>query len=223
MQQHIKKRLVGVAVIFSLAVIFLPMLLDGSGKHRQHLDIKIPPSPTIVSDVRVEEKIIELKKKVADIPELEAIIVDEISDPPETTSVLEHTDKKSGIEDMAQTPSTDPQPAITKPQSKPETHPQPKTLNTGAAVKAVVKSQVGGNSWVIQAGSFSDKSKAYKQRDQLRKSNLAAVFIETFKYQGKTRYRVRLGPFIRRNKADVVRNKVRAKYNIKGLVMRYEK
>ncbi len=31
MDQNIKNRLVGIIVIFALAVIFLPMILDGSG------------------------------------------------------------------------------------------------------------------------------------------------------------------------------------------------
>ena len=49
------------------------------------------------------------------------------------------------------------------------------------------------------------------------------MFIEKFEHAGKLSYRVRMGPFITRNNAVVVNNKVMAKYNTKGLVMRYEK
>ena len=52
---------------------------------------------------------------------------------------------------------------------------------------------------------------------------MAAVFIEKFKHNEVLSYRVRMGPFISRDKAQVIGNKVRAKYNIKGLVMSYEK
>lgn len=213
MQQHIKQRLVGVAVIFSLAVIFLPMLLDGSAKHPRNLDINIPPSPAVTSNVRVEEKIIELKDLVNELPELEAVIVDEISDPPDMASVTDLTNNKTSNEASAQAIAPDPQPVKTKTIARPST----------SIPEVDAKPKVGGASWVIQAGSFNDKHKAYKQRDRLRKSNLAAVFIEKFKHQGALRYRVRIGPFIKRNKADVVRNKILAKYNIKGLIMRYEK
>lgn len=209
MEQQLKQRLVGVAVIFSLAVIFLPMLLDGSGKHPQHLDINIPPPPKIDSGFVIDEKVIELQQQVAELPELKPVIVDEISDPVETETpapaaaskiepgVPEQTRKKAATTVVSKEPET----------TDDNTDSQP----------------VGGVSWVIQVGSFSDKNKAYAQRDRIRQSKLGAVFIEKFEHQSKTSFRVRIGPFLTRDKANVVKNKVFAKYNIKGLVMRYEK
>lgn len=201
MEHQLKQRLVGVAVIFSLAVIFLPMLLDGSGNRPRHLDISIPTPPEIPSYEIVEEKVIELKKKVEKLPQLEPLIVDNISDPPDKQKVVEPVEKKKPVTTAA----------VTKP------------VTSNSTQKESDGKQTGGTSWVIQIGSFSDKSSAYKLRDKLRKSALAAVFIEKFKHNGVLSYRVRMGPFITRDKARVTGNKVRAKYNIKGLVMRYEK
>jgi cell division septation protein DedD len=89
--------------------------------------------------------------------------------------------------------------------------------------KEASKSKVGGQAWIIQVGSFQDKSKAYKERDRLRKSKLSAVFIERFENNRVPSYRVRMGPFLTLDKARVVNNKILAKYSIKGLVMSYEK
>ncbi len=211
MDQQLKQRLVGVAVIFSLAIIFLPMLLDGSGRQQDELEISIPPPPQINSEVKVEEKVIELKLEADKLPKIEPFIVDEISAPP-------------GQDDKVEVAKAEPQPEPA-PAAKPEVKSQPRKQAKAdtATKKPPVKKQVGGDSWVIQVGSFSDKNKAYAQRDQLRKSDLAAVFIEKFQHDGKLSYRVRMGPFITRKNAGVINNKLLAKYNIKGLVMRYEK
>ena len=211
MDHQLKQRLVGVAVIFSLAIIFLPMLLDGSGRQQDKLEISIPPPPQINAGVKVEEKVIELKLEADKLPVIEPFIVDEISDPP-------------GQDDQVDVAKAEPQPQSAPP-PKPEVKAQPKKQAKADAISKPqpAAQQVGGDSWVIQVGSFSDKSKAYAQRDQLRKSDLGAVFIEKFKHDGKLSYRVRMGPFITRKNAGVINNKLLAKYNIKGLVMRYEK
>jgi len=84
MDQQLKQRLVGLAVIFSLAVIFVPMLLDGPEPERETLEVKIPPSPEIPPlPVKVEEKVIELRRETDDIEPLQARIVDEASEPPQ--------------------------------------------------------------------------------------------------------------------------------------------
>lgn len=214
MDQKLKQRLVGIGVIFSLAVIFLPMILDGSGHRIESLDVDIPQPPRVESNTHVQEKIIELKREAANLPKLKPTFVDETSDPREPEK-KEETDKVSPeSEPVKKTEPIKKQPT----EAKKEITPQPKP-----APKKVEKPQVGGDLWVIQAGSFRDKNKAYNHRDQLRKAKLAAVFIEKFEHDNTTSYRVRMGPFLTRDKATVVKNKVLAKYNIKGIVMKYEK
>ncbi len=221
MDQQLKQRLVGVTVIFSLAVIFLPMLLDGAGDRPKHLEISIPTPPEVPSYFIVEEKVNELTNKVVRLPQLEPLIVDQAGDPPDSKKSAEKTtgqlvaEKKTQAKDTAvlKKPAAEPSKSTTTATSKPQVK----------VDKQPVKKQVGGTSWVIQVGSFSEKNKAYKQRDKLRKSGFSAVFIEKFKHNGVLKYRVRMGPFISRDKAKVIGNKIRAKYDIKGLLMRYEK
>jgi len=221
MDQQLKQRLVGVTVIFSLAVIFLPMLLDGAGDHPEHLEISIPTPPEIPSYFIVEEKIAELANKMERLPHLEALIVDEAGDPPDPKKADENATKQVVTEKKTQPDES----AVV---SKPAVESSKSTKVTASkppekVSKQPVKKQPGGSSWVIQVGSFSEKNKAYKQRDKLRKSDLSAVFIEKFKHKGVLNYRVRMGPFISRDKAKVIGNKIRAKYNINGLLMHYEK
>jgi DedD protein len=221
MDQQLKQRLVGISVIFALAVIFLPMILDGSGQHLEKLDVKIPIPPRVESRVDVKQQVIELKREVDALPEMKAVIVDEVSD----AQVKPEAVAKTQSGETAAKDTAVAQPEVAKPKPEPSTPVVKETVKkeTPKATPPAKKALPGGEQWVIQVGSFHDKDKAYKQRDLLRKSRLSAVFIEKFTKDGALSYRVRMGPFLTRDKAKVVKNKVLAKYNIKGWLMKYEK
>ena len=203
MDQNIKNRLVGIIVIFAFAVIFLPMILDGSGVRKDAFEVNIPAQPEIEPAVDIETKIIELNARVDEVPELEQRFVDENS------SVVE-------AEPESSTSTTATATAI-QPDPEPEPQPQPEPAQPEPATKT------GGDSFVLQVGSFQDRGKALVQRDRVRKSNISAVFIEQFESNGKPIYRVRLGPFINRQQARVAQNKIKAKHDIDGIIMKYER
>ena len=198
MEKNLKLRLVGIAVVVALAVIFLPMILDGSGVRKHTLEVVIPPQPVLHSNPEFEQKIIELHAKVEALPRLPDVFVDE------------NSGDKTDPGDLQESTAV-PEPVVNKKQEK----------GTDQAAEAE-KPKVGGDSWVLQVGSYQDKDKALAQRDQLRKSNIAAVFIEQYKNDGKLSYRVRLGPFVNRDRTKIAQNKVKAKLDIDGLIMKYE-
>ncbi len=199
MDLNIKHRLVGIAVVFALAVIFLPMILDGGGVRDKTLKVEIPEQPLVIAPAELDEKIVELNARVDELTVLEPRFVDETS---------------GGDEKIVQRENEQPAVAIEAKSGEVEPEPEP---------EGAPKTPVGGQSWVLQVGSFQDRSKALSQRDKLRKSKIAAVFVEKFNNNNKTSYRVRLGPFINRDQSVVVQNKIRAKYNIDGLIMKYER
>ena len=201
MDQNTKQRLVGITVIFALAVIFLPMLLDGSGVREQQLEVVIPEQLAIPSNPEFEQKIVELHARASELPSLQPQNIEQ----PEV-SIQNQINRIETEAVMAQ------QPEVSKPQ-------------VSAAITPAVATEplTGGISWVLQVGSFQDRTKALAQRDKLRKSNIAAVFLEQFKGNSQVSYRVRLGPFLSREQARVAQNKIKAKHNIDGLIMKYEK
>ncbi len=197
MDQNIKQRLVGIAVIFALAVIFLPMILDGSGLEKKTLKVEIPDQPVIEPRADFNQKIIELQAKVDEMPNLEPRFVDEKT--VETKNRITRQLEKKPVT------------ALKKAESEPKT------------VKQEAKLRSGGDSWVLQVGSFKDREKALSQRDRLRKANIAAVFIEQFNVDNQASYRVRLGPFLKHEQSKIAQNKIKAKYSIDGLIMKYER
>jgi DedD protein len=205
MDQNTKQRLVGITVIFALAVIFLPMILDGSGVRRETLTVDIPIPFELDENPEFEQKIVELHANVDDLPTIQSgfideqsIVIDEIADEPAEAKKSE-SDQANKTEPVVSKAA-----AVTKPGKK------------------AVKQMAGGESYVLQVGSFKDQTKAISQRDKLRKSKIAAVFVEKFNVNAKPSYRVRLGPFANRNLSKIARNKVKAKHNIDGLIMKYE-
>ena len=201
MDQNIKNRLVGITVVFALAVIFLPMILDGSGVRKDKLEVVIPPQPVVESNPEFETRIVELNESVEAVPELEPRFVDEDS-PEQIDREPAAAGTASAPAEKAETSVAAAEPAESKVEETPK---------------------VGGTSWVLQVGSFQDRGKALAQRDKLRKSNIAAVFIEQFNNNNKPSYRVRLGPFVTREQTRVAQNKMKAKHDIDGIIMKYER
>jgi DedD protein len=202
MDQNIKNRLVGIIVIFALAVIFLPMILDGSGVDKQKLEVVIPPQPIVNANPEFEAKITQLNKQAEAVPDLETRFVDENS---AENTILRETDTNAT--------------APSEPAAKSEADAKP--VQTETDLEPIAKT--GGDSWVLQVGSFKDRGKALAQRDKVRKSNIAAVFIEQFNTDDNASFRVRLGPFINREQTRVAQNKIKAKHDIDGIIMKYER
>ena len=209
MDQNTKQRLVGIAVIFALAVIFLPMILDGSGVRKNTLEVEIPPQPVVNFNPEFEQKIVELHAKVENLPSLEPQVVDQGSSESEN-KIERKTEQPEQKEAVPEQPPKQPV-STTKKESQPEPEPEAEVA------------RVGGDTWVLQVGSYKDREKALSQRDKLRKSNIAAVFTEKFILDGEPIYRVRLGPFLNRDQSKVALNKIKAKYDLDGLIMKYNK
>lgn len=194
MDQNTKNRLVGIIVIFSLAVIFLPMILDGAGVQKDKLEVVVPSQTIVGENPDFEHKVIELRAQVESIPQLMPKIVDE----------------HSPDDNLQPTPVEKSKNVVSKSLDD----------ESSADEKSVA---IGGISWVLQVGSFLDRKKALIQRNQLRKSNIASVFIEQFDANNKINYRVRLGPFVNRERTKIAQNKIKAKHNIDGIIMKYER
>lgn len=75
-------------------------------------------------------------------------------------------------------------------------------------------------SWVVQMGSFSSEQNALRLRDKLRKSGFTTQ-VEKVRIEGKSRFRVRVGPFLKRVEAEQSQKRIRDKLTLKGRVLSY--
>jgi DedD protein len=194
LNEHIKQRLVGAVVLVSLAVIFVPMLLDSGEKGGM---------PMFGSN----------------IPEKPAYKFEPLDIPLEPVKPIE-ADKPLLVEK--------PEPASPTVKPAPEKAKQPvpaKVEEKPLVVKAETptepaKATADANAWVVQVGSFSNSANALKLRDKLRAKGFTA-FVEKLESDGSTAYRVRVGPELKREIADALRDKLQNQMKLKGIVMGY--
>jgi DedD protein len=193
LNEHIKQRLVGAVVLVSLAVIFVPMLLDSGEKG-------------------------EMPLFGSNIPEKPAYQFEPLDIPLEPVTPIE-ADKPLLVEK--------PEPAPPKVKPAPEKAKQPlpaKVKENPLVVKAAPapekKPAQGSTAWVVQVGSFSSSANALKLRNKLRTKGFTA-FVEKLESDGSTTYRVRVGPELKREIADTLRDKLQDQMKLKGIVMGY--
>jgi DedD protein len=198
LNEQLKKRLVGAIVLVALAVIFVPMLLEGD----KRTDIpmfgsNVPEAPGPRPDM------VDIPLQVPPPPPAAPVVV-ERELPPEPVAVAPTR--------AAPEPAPAPPPA---PQAQPKPV-APVQAVKPAAVAAAPKPAVG-ESWAVQVGSFSEQGNASRLRDSLRGKGYPA-YVEQVKLASGTSYRVRVGPVLARTDAEAIQAKL-AKIEQRGIVV----
>lgn len=195
-----KRRLIGATVLISLAIIFLPMILEHEPLMVDRGEIKpIPKAPdekfksSLISDEVLEDK-----------PQAAAN-----QDSPAASEVA--------AEEPAPVPAVDITPAVA---AAPETvEPAPKPVEKPAP--SPVQAKPGPSAWVIQVGSFSNPENARKLVERLRKAGLDTMDPQPAIVNGKQLYRVKVGPELDKANAKKLQPKVKQAAGLQGTVIRY--
>ena len=183
METTLKQRLIGAAVIIALAVIFVPMILDGSGQKKSvAINMEAPPKPkfTFESDLPDPKKLDEL--------------------PP-----IEQQEEKESEEIVA----TEPVPEVA---SAPEEKPQPVVVE---ATANHIKPNPTLSAWAVQVAAFGEKDKALALQEKLLAGSYAA-FTEKSANGSKVLYRVKVGPELKRENAEKLRDKIEKEHGLSG-------
>ncbi len=195
-EQQLKERLVGAAVLVALAVIFIPMILDGRPQNEAVIKgTNIPPRPVAPLDTRQATTPPRPADEAAPIeqPDSEAANDRKVDD---RIIVFEKL-----ISPNAEAP--DPKPAVNTPD-----HPPQPTVDAELTA------------WIVQLGSFSDIENAEALNRKLLGAGYPS-FVESWKQGGEMNYRVRIGPEIRREDADSLLRKLEDTMQIDGIVVSY--
>ncbi len=188
-----------------LAVIFLPLLFDGSGMSRPRQAISLDlPEMRQENTVTITLKPQSPRANAAPVQaqdRVQALATTAAKPPPARLS--------------ASKPAAKPAPqAALKPALKPAPKPKPP-----AAAKAAPAAPAA-TQWVVQLGSFSRRANARALRDQLIHKGYKS-FVEVSGLGDKQVFRVRVGPERTRARAEAIRSKLQQQGQHKGLVMAY--
>jgi DedD protein len=200
----LKQRLVGAIVLVALGVIFIPMLLEDPDRDLVP-DMQPLPEP---ADMGIEQSFEAFPP------------VDVIPDEPD----------ESVVQDAVQPlPDAEPGTLLTLPPEtqsqvapQPDVAPQPESgpgkMDSPPPVEPAETAPLGN--WIIQMGSFSSEANAIRLRDQLRKGGFTTQVIKA-KIDARTLFRVQVGPYLERQKADADQQKLAGEFALKGKVLTY--
>ena len=204
MDDALRQRLVGAAVIIALAVIFVPMLLDSPDEvtRTQQVDLTIPP--------RTEPGVVTRRLPLdpgmtAPTPAPETALDNppaDVAEPlpgPERGGVAVLTDVPA--KPVPTTAAADPV-AVTPPVAAPVAAPA-KPVATPTAAPAAPTPAKGGR-FLAQFGSYADRNNADALVRDLAKAGVPAD-IEILSSGGRPLHRVRSKPYATRTEADAAR------------------
>ena len=244
-KKQLQQRIVGAIVLVALGVIFIPIILNQGDEISPITGTNIPPKPIELSQIREQSPPArpEVPAVNQDLPQF---VDDDTPEPPaEPTGSTASTDKATAPESPSDskpapvsTTKTEsgpaPKPAASSKEAPPETAAKAKSSTSskskssadGAAKpdhasksKPSTNTKTEPRAWVVQVASFSERKKALVLRDRLRKAK-HPTFVESVKGKRGLYYRVRVGPLVKREKADRLKNKIVKQFKFKdALVM----
>jgi DedD protein len=197
LNEQIKQRLIGAVVLVSLAVIFIPILLDGgNNSSMSRSGSNVPEQP----EFDFEPLEIPLAP-ITPLPVERPRVIDKEEPPPAPAVAVSPQEGKR----LVQPPPAEPVKAAAA------------TTPIGVASPATAAG-TDPIAWVVQVGSFSQSANALALRDKLRKNGFTA-FVEKYQERGTSSYRVRVGPELKRETAEKQLAQLKTKFQLKGIVM----
>jgi len=218
MELRLKQRLVGAAVLATVAVLVLPILLDG------------PPEP--------EQRVVVTQVPVKPQQEFRSRIRPLDQEPPAPVAAARGAETEGRVSRsapaplaLAAPPAANAEPPVAKPKPQPKPAPEPKpqpapkpkpkpAAEKQPAPKAPPAARQVSGGWVIQMASFSSHENATKLRNQLRAKGHAA-HVEHYDSPKGKRYRVRVGPELEKGRAETLRDRLHKEFKLRGLLVRY--
>lgn len=188
MDQQLKERLVGAAVLVALTAIFVPMVLDGPAPPTAAVPATLAPAPVDASTFGYD-----LTAPLPGTPASAAA--------PATVAAAPAAASKPAVAKPAAPKPAMPQ--ATAPAAQASAAPKPKEPSATKPASAAPSS--GG--WAAQVGSFSEKATAERIATDLKRGGFKA-FVMEHRTDGKTQYRVRVGPVASRESAAALASRI---------------
>jgi DedD protein len=204
MEQKLKERLVGAAVLVAVAVIFIPIIFTDSQDTEVISGSNIPEKPETNFNSRI-------------VPVIESD--DELTSTPIDPGNVESENTESGKnnDDLVIEQKVVAEKVISASENNAEKQAMEQEKST-----TVVEGNttVGLSAWIVQLGSFTEEDNAQSLNTKLRQAGYPS-FVVPVKKDGKISYRVRVGPEIKRSEADSLLKKLKEKMQLDGIVVSY--
>lgn len=216
MDQHLKERLVGAAVLVVIGVLVIPVLLDGPPPDEPvRVGLELPAagndrkSHTIRLDVPAERPATPGSGSIVR-PDQPAGGENEGAPKPAVSASGAGSEEPSAPAAKSEEP--EPKPARPEPERA-----EPPEQNAGdgspPAQRPAAEPEQSGNlpssgGWVVQLGSFSSEENAVRLSGEIRRQGYP-VFVSKVTADGKTMHRVRVGPVAEKDEAQALAQRLK--------------
>ena len=240
MEEGSKRRLIGATVVVVLLVIFVPMLVEEEPGP--------PATPTVVETKPGSQARPEMDAEFRQPPQPSPLATITELPPPDLLTDAERdmaegrhaggdlgARKPTGDTKHGAAPASGAQPPkeAGKPLAKEATK-EPRKETAKETPKTAPKEQPGetaakaaeqppkktGSGWIFQVASLTEREKAAAMASNLKSKGFPA-FVEEAEVNGRTYYRVRVGPRKERKEIDALAAAVRDKTGQSGQIQRY--
>lgn len=207
MKQGTKQRIVGSVVLISLALIFLPIILDGEGSYQAPVSSRIPeppvvpvmPEPTPTRPLVLSDNF-ETEPATAE-SETELVAGNETGDDTAAEATAGNEIASSSAAGQTE-PAGEPEPGFRRQVPQFETTGLPR-------------------GWAVRMGSFSDPANAGNLLQRLQDAGYKAYSRVSGSGQGQLTV-VYVGPWLERQLAQDYLIRLQDQFQLAGLVERYE-
>lgn len=193
MDQRLKERLIGAAVLVAVGVWLIPWVLDGRAPAPAQ-DRSVPlqlPSPDERAPLKSATLDLDAERGGGSAPASNASV-------PGAGASSAHKEAERRPEPEVRVASAEPQPAAAAP-AKAASEPAAKSAT---ATKSEASAPgVGNEQWMVQLGSFGEEENAKRLADRVAGIGFDAQ-ISTHRSGGRVLHRVRVGPEATRNEAE---------------------
>lgn len=210
-----KHRIAGAIILVSLAVIFVPMLLDESTEPAENQSLTRIPERDAAETKVVVAPVTPLasesdatQAQIAARPEPDAKIPSAGSDSAKTAPESQDAPAKSE-------PST----SETKMPAAATATVEKKTADTAKAAKSGDAGRIA-KGWVVQVGTFANADNAGRLREKLQSQGYS-VNSESITVRGSKAVRLRVGPYRDKVAAHKVQGQLQKELSIQGVVLAY--
>jgi len=221
-ETNIKQRLTGAIVLIALAVIFLPLILDGQ-KKKQILESQVPDKPISGEIILVnidQQKRQQAKTSQANVKaEVEGNSVEsEIINKKEAiTEIILPTKSSSNVSNSESSNVSKtikmPNPVLSKSLEKGNP--------TVVAKERTNRPNYQSSAFVIQVGSFGNQANADKLISKLKKAGFKA-YGKNGRSKGKSLHRVFVGPELKRSGAESKLSKLNKISGLNSIIVTYD-
>ncbi|OUS07011.1 hypothetical protein A9Q81_01475 [Gammaproteobacteria bacterium 42_54_T18] len=210
MEEGLKQRLVGALVLLMLAIIFLPLILDGRDEDHDEVVYRAPQEPVIKithkgSD-RVEKRVEKAKAQF----------------------VVDRTPEAEAEKLMPKTQKTEQpikQRAVSAKQQSNIDQTRVQFIKELAETKKVKKTPVQSkmalaDAWTVQVAAFSKLENAKVLQSKLIAKSYMAYIVSSGG-KAKALHRVFVGPELRKNRARIIQQALKKEFKLAGMIKSY--